>query len=93
MTMKTLEGKLVTLNSALGLIDRLVAREHGDVLEICTQAEWEISIRERRQPQTVGFFRRDVVKVLDRRQKPKHNVQYGERTERREAGADRPGAG
>ena len=56
-------GQLVTLNSALGVIERVVVSLHDKSVSVCRPAELESAKREGRKPVSVGFPFCDVIEV------------------------------
>jgi hypothetical protein len=72
-----MENTLVRLRSYLGLIDRVVVQDLGDILLVCRKQELEAARSEHRDPSAIGFRRDDVVTFLiDGMEHTKHNGQY-----------------
>lgn len=61
MSEQILVGESVTLRSALGIITRTVAGIYGDVVAVCTEAEYQRAQTEGRAPLAIGFKLADVV--------------------------------
>jgi hypothetical protein len=61
MSKQTTVGQLVTLDAFGGPIERVVVEILGDVVAVCRREELERAKRERRNPVTVGFRRRDII--------------------------------
>lgn len=55
-------GQLVTLESSQGKITRVVVEDLGDVVTVCTAAEFEAAKIQLRQPLRVGFKKKDVIR-------------------------------
>lgn len=55
------KGQSVTLNSALGEVERVVVEVLGDVLLVCRKEEYRTARREGRKPASIGFRRSDLV--------------------------------
>jgi hypothetical protein len=55
------KGSLVRLDSAQGLIDRVVVRVTPSVVMVCRPEEYEAAIREGRAPNAIGFRVSDIV--------------------------------
>lgn len=61
MEQKNLSGQLVALRSSTGIIRRIVVADHGDILLVSRQEEYEDARRVPREPVTIGFKRGDLV--------------------------------
>jgi len=53
-------GIVVTLRSAIGLIERVVVEDLGEVITVCRPEELAAARREGRSPNTVGFKKADI---------------------------------
>jgi hypothetical protein len=59
-------GSLVEVSAYGGeTLRRRVVEIRDETVYICRNDEWDIAKRERRDPQTVGFNRRFVLRVLE----------------------------
>jgi len=55
-------GQIVTAKAYGGeVIKRRVVTDNGRTVVICTEAEYQAAMREKREPEGVGFPRKDVV--------------------------------
>jgi hypothetical protein len=57
-------GNVLALESAQGPIARVVVRDYGDVVAVCTKEEYALAKKMLREPISVGFKKRDIIKRL-----------------------------
>ena len=62
MSTKYVCGQIVKLNSAAGVIERIVVRDRGNLVGVCTRREFQASKDLMIQPLTVFFKKRDVLR-------------------------------
>jgi hypothetical protein len=61
MNRKHLVSQVVKLRSADGIIERVVARDLGEVLMVCRPEEYHRARAEAREPAMIGFRRSDLI--------------------------------
>ena len=61
MENKILVGRVVTLDSSTGPIDRVVVRDLGEIVLVCRADEYKKAEKEGREPVSVGFKRTDIL--------------------------------
>lgn len=59
------QGQVVTVNSAMGAIQRVVVEDRGDVVLICREDEWKEAREQGRDFVAVGFRRTDILVLED----------------------------
>jgi len=81
-----MKGQMVTVRLYGGSVaERRVVAEKGDVVVICSEDEYQDSLREGREPSGVGFPQTDVVESTGvRRKSPKPEI--NQEAERSKAG-------
>lgn len=55
------KNQIVKLNSARGVIERVVVEDFGNVITVCTEEELEQAQAEHRQPFVAGFKKTDII--------------------------------
>jgi hypothetical protein len=72
-----MQNQTVRLHSALGVIERVVVEDLGEILAVCREDELNNAIAEGRKPATVGFRKTSIVPFdVDKSVCTKHNGQY-----------------